>query len=298
MPYARAPMRAADALENPWTARRVLAFAHQGGAWEWPSSTLFAFREALAAGASAIELDVHATKDGELVVCHDATVDRTTDGRGAIAELTLDEVQALDNAYWFVPGADVTPGRPAADYPYRGLAARDPAFRIPTLREVLEQFPGVVLNLDIKQTAPEVTPYEPQLASLLAEHGRVDDVIVASFHDEATERFAALSPGVPTSAGSTATADFWHAVRDGREPPATPGVAFQVPEHFGDAVVVDRRFVDAAHGAGKAVHVWTVDDEPSMARLVDLGVDGIITDLPSRLSGALERRGVAWRGDA
>jgi glycerophosphoryl diester phosphodiesterase len=286
------------APHRPWLERRVIAFAHQGGAWEAPSSTLFAIERALEAGATAIELDVHATKDGELVVCHDATVDRTTDGHGAIAQMTLDEVRRLDNAFWFVPGADVTPGRRPHEYPYRGRAAADAAFGVATLREVLERFPGVVVNLDIKQTAPAVAPYEEPLARLLAAFGRADDVIVASFSDDATARFATFAPHVGTSAGTMAVAAFWRAVHDGAEPPVTRAVAFQVPERFGGAVVVDGRFVEAAHRAGKAVHVWTVDDEASMERLVGLGVDGIITNLPSVLSKVLERRHVAWRPGA
>ncbi len=275
-----------------------MSYAHQGGAWEAPSSTLFAIRRALAAGATAIELDVHATADGELVVCHDATVDRTTNGSGRIADLTLAQLKELDNAYWFVPGADVTPGRPAGDYPYRGRAADDPELRIATLREVLEEFPGVVLNLDIKQTAPVVPPYEAALARLLAEYDRRDDVVVASFLDQATETFAALAPGVPTSAGTLATAAFWQAVHRGDDLPAVRAVAFQVPERQGDLVVVDEPFVEAAHRRGAAVHVWTVNDEPSVVRLLDLGVDGIISDLPTMVSATLERAGAAWRGPA
>lgn len=279
---------------NPWLDRRVIAYAHQGGAYEGPSSTLLAIRNALEAGATAIELDVHATADGELVVCHDATVDRTTDGHGAIAELTLDQVRRLDNAYWFVPGSDATPGLPAEEYPYRGRAPQDPDLRVATLREVLEAFPDVVLNLDIKQTGPAVAPYEEALAKLLAEYDRADDVIVASFFDLATERFAACAPGIGTSAGTLATAAFWRAVQDGAEPPPVRAVAFQVPERHGDVVVVDERFVDAAHHAGAAVHVWTVDDEASMVRLVDLGVDGIITNLPTMLASVLDARGAGW----
>lgn len=282
---------------NPWTERRVIAYAHQGGAWEAPSSTLYAMRRALDAGATAIELDVHATKDGELVVCHDPTVDRTTDGSGAIAELTLAEVRELDNAYWFAPGADVSPGLDPAAYPYRGRAPDDPEFAVPTLRDVLDAFPDVVLNLDIKQTAPAVAPYEDTLAGLLAEYGRTGDVIVASFLDAALERFAAVAPDVPRSAGPAETGEFWQSVHAGEPPPSVPAVAFQVPERFGDRLVVDRAFVDAAHEAGIAVHVWTVEDEESMARLVGLGVDGIITDVPSVLSTLLERLGVAWAPD-
>jgi len=281
---------------NPWTERRVIAYAHQGGAWESPSSTLFAIRWAVEAGATAIELDVHASADGELVVCHDETVDRTTDGKGAIADLTLAELKGLDNAYWFIPGADVTPGRPAPDYPYRGRAPADPEFQIATLREVLEAFPGVVLNLDIKRTAPVVAPYEAALAALLGQFGRTDDVIVASFLDTATDAFAALAPGVPTSAGTMATAEFWRAVHDGTDPPPLRAVAFQVPERQGDLVVVDEAFVAAAHDRHVAVHVWTVNEAETMGRLVDLGVDGIISDLPTTLAGVLVARGVAWAG--
>ncbi len=279
---------------NPWLARRVIAYAHQGGAHEWPSSTLLAIRRALQAGATAIELDVHATADGELVVCHDATVDRTTNGQGAIAEHTLAELQALDNAYWFVPGSDVAPGLPPESYPWRGRAPEDPELRIASLREVLETFPGVVLNLDIKQTGPAVAPYEETLARLLAEYERREDVIVASFLDLATQRFSAVAPRIGTSAGTLATAAFWRAVQDGAQPPPVQSVAFQVPERFGDAVVVDERFVGAAHRAGAAVHVWTVDDVEAIGRLVELGVDGVITNVPSALASLLASRGVAW----
>jgi glycerophosphoryl diester phosphodiesterase len=279
-----------------WLERRLIAYAHQGGAWECPSSTLFAIDRALAAGATAIELDVHATADGELVVCHDATVDRTTAATGNIASFTLAELRQLDFSYWFIPGADVTPDRPEADYPYRGRAPEDPRFGIATLRQVLEQFPGVVLNLDIKQTAPVVAPYEESLARLLAEFGRTDDVIVASFLDPATDTFRTFAPQVPTSAGTAATAEFWRAVQQGGEIPDSPTVAYQVPERMGELVVVDEAFVEAAHRGGKAVHVWTVNDPTAMERLVGIGVDGIISDLPTTLSKVLEENEAAWDG--
>jgi glycerophosphoryl diester phosphodiesterase len=279
-----------------WLERRVIAYAHQGGAWESPSSTLHAIRHALDAGAPAIELDVHATADGELVVCHDATVDRTTDRTGTIASFTLEELRQMDFSYCWIPGADVTPGRPPDEYPFRGRAPGDPTFGIATLSEVLEQFPGVVLNLDIKQTAPVVAPYEEALARVLREYGRRDDVIVASFLDAATDAFRTHAPDVPTSAGTIATAEAWRAVQAGEPMPATPTVAYQVPERQGDLLVVDDRFVQGAHAAGKAVHVWTVNDTESMERLLDLGVDGIISDLPTTLCGVLSARGTAWAG--
>jgi glycerophosphoryl diester phosphodiesterase len=282
-----------------WLDRRVIAYAHQGGAWESPSSTLFAIGRAVAAGATGIELDVHATADGELVVCHDATVNRTTAGVGDIVTFTLAELRQLDFSYWFIPGADVTADRPAEEYPYRGRAPDDPSFGIATLREVLEQFPGVVLNLDIKQTAPVVPAYEESLARLLAEFGRTDDVIVAAFLDSATDSFRKFAPNVPTSAGTVATAEFWQAVHGGTALSESPTVAYQVPERQGELVVVDEAFVEAAHRGGMAVHVWTVNEPEAMERLVGLGVDGIISDVPTVLRGVLAGAGanVAWNGD-
>jgi glycerophosphoryl diester phosphodiesterase len=154
----------------------------------------------------------------------------------------------------------------------------------------------VVLNLDIKQTAPVVAPYEESLARLLAEFGRTDDVIVASFLDAATDAFRAFAPEVPTSAGTSATAEFWRAVQQGGEAPDTPAVAYQVPERMGELVVVDEAFVEAAHRSGNAVHVWTVNDPAAMERLLGIGVDGIISDLPTTLSKVLDGRQAAWDG--
>jgi glycerophosphoryl diester phosphodiesterase len=286
----------ADVLRpSPWPERRVIAYAHQGGAWEAPSSTLHAIASALEAGATGIELDVHATRDGRLVVTHDPTVDRTTDRAGAIADLTYDELAGLDNAYWWAPGADVSPGLASEEYPFRGRAPLDHRFGIALLEEVLEEFPGVVLNLDIKQTAPVVAPYEGALAAMLRRFDRVDDVIVASFLDTATERFATFAPEIPTSAGTVAVAAFYRAVQAGETPAPLAHVALQVPARFGDMTLVDRRFVEVAHEQGLAVHVWTVEKEDEMRDLCELGVDGIITDRPTALVGVLDELGCAWQ---
>lgn len=299
-PSSADPSSADPSLPGPsggpaaWLERRVIAYSHQGGAWEGPSSTLHAIRSALEAGATGIELDVHATKDGRLVVCHDATVDRTTDGSGAIASLTWDELRTLDNAYWWAPGADVTPGLDPEDYPYRGRGPTDRDFRIALLEEVLEEFPDVLLNLDIKQTAPMVEPYEGKLAQMLAGYGRTDDVIVASFLDSATDAFSTFAPDVPTSAGTAAVAAFFQAVRAGEEPPPMRHVALQVPARYGELTLVDEQFVEVAHEQGLAVHVWTIEEESEMEELCALGVDGIITDRPTALTSVLDRQGTAW----
>jgi glycerophosphoryl diester phosphodiesterase len=285
-------------MANRWRERRVLAYAHRGGAKEGPSATLYAMRRALEAGADALELDVHATADGQVVCCHDATVDATTDGTGAIAELSLAEVQALDAAYWFVPGGEDGTGPDAAlpddAYPLRGLASHDHTLRIPSLEEVLAAFPGTLLNLDIKQSAPVVAPYEDKVARALSAFGRRGDVIVTSFNDTSIRTFSELAPDVPTAAGAFATAAFWRAVQSGEPPPHTDHVALQVPTETFGVTVVDRRFVAAAHAADLAVHVWTIDEAAEMRRLVELGVDGIMSDRPTLLVSTLAELGVTW----
>jgi glycerophosphoryl diester phosphodiesterase len=280
-------------VPKPWLERRVIAYAHQGGSFEAPSSTLYAIEQALRAGASAVELDVHATADGQLVVCHDETVDRTTDGSGQIASLAYDELCRLDNACWFVEGTDVDHHQDEAAYLLRGRAPDDHDYGIALLDEVLERFPGVLLNLDIKRTAPEVAPYEELLAQLLARRGRSHDVIVASFNDNALRAFRSWSPETPTSAATMETASFVRALRLGEELPELEVVAFQVPETFAGQRVVDEDFIAAAHQAGIAVHVWTINEADDMARLIELGVDGLISDRPSLLSEVLGER--AWR---
>jgi len=280
---------------NPWLERRVILFAHQGGSFEGPSSTLAAIEHAIQQGANAIELDVHATRDRRIVVCHDETVDRTTGHVGAIADLSYDELRQMDNAFWWTPGEAVSPGLPPDRYPHRGRAPADPRYAIATLEEVVRAFPRVLLNLDIKQTDPLVEPYEELLAQELRRLERTDSVIVASFHDLAIQRFRTLAPEVATSAATGETAGFFFSLDDA-QPVVPPVCAFQVPATFGDVEVVTERFVTAAHESGVAVHVWTINELDEMRRLLDLGVDGIISDTPTALGDLLRERNCSWDG--
>jgi glycerophosphoryl diester phosphodiesterase len=280
---------------SEWLSRRVIAFAHQGGSFEGPSSTIAAIEHALVAGATAIELDVHATKDRHLVVCHDETVDRTTNHHGEIARLTLAELNAMDNAYWWIAGDVVTPGREAGDYLFRGRAPRDRRFAVATLEEVAVAFPDLLLNLDVKRSSPDVEPYEELLADELRRLERTSSVIVASFHDDAIQRFRSFAPEVATSAATQETATFYFSSLEG-SPVVPPVSAFQVPATYGEIDVVTESFLTAAHHAGVAVHVWTINEVDEMARLVDLGVDGIVSDRPTPLAALLKERGCAWDG--
>ncbi len=282
-------------MANPWTERRIIAFAHQGGSFEGPSSTLAAIAAAIESGVTAVELDVHATLDRHLVVCHDETVDRTTNHHGAIASLTLNELREMDNAYWWVAGETVSPGRSDDEYLLRAKAPANDDYGIATLEEVCQRFPGVLLNLDIKRTAPDVEPYEELLAHELRRLDRATSVIVASFHDSAVQAFRLLAPEVATSAATNETAAFFFSL-EGGAPDVPAACALQVPASFGDITIVDERFVEAAHRADIAVHVWTINDVAEMDRLIDLDVDGIISDTPSPLAQLLNQRGCAWDG--
>ncbi|MDQ4004947.1 MAG: glycerophosphodiester phosphodiesterase, partial [Actinomycetota bacterium] len=294
---------------NPWGERRVLHIAHQGGENEAPSNTLFAFKTAVAKGADVLELDVHATADRHLVVLHDASVDRTTDGTGRVDEMTLEEIQVLDAAYWFVPQCGTCHDREESEYVYRGYATGERRinskhrkqgivasdFRIPTLDEVLTAFPHALINIEIKGTAPDTEPYEEALAALLAAHGRTDDTIVVSFLDHAVERFKLFAPEVSTATGTGQTAAFW-ASSQGPSPgaPNPRYQALQVPIVFEGIPVVTEEFVSDAHASGFAVHVWTIDDRAEMDWLVDIGVDGIMTNHPTILEQVLTESGVRY----
>ena len=294
---------------NPWLERRVLNIAHQGGEHEAPSNTMFAFKEARRKGADVLEMDVQLTKDDEIVVFHDRTLDNRTNGSGAVNDKTLAEIKQLD-------AADNWPE-------HRGKAATDPDFRIPTLREVLEQFPNELINIEIKGLAPDSTDPGWQtgqaagknqaletavaLAALLREYKRNDDVIVVSFSEVALQRFKAEAPEIHTAAGLEAAAAFFGS-SGGPAPGATnpEHVALQVPEYFeaGNGAppihVVTEDFVDNAHANGLAVHVWLngrpTENDETYSRLIDLGVDGIMTDQPTRLESNYRDRGIAEDG--
>ena len=298
----------APATANPWLERRVLNIAHQGGEIEAPSNTLYALKTAVAKGSEVLEIDVHATADRELVVLHDATVNRTTNGAGRVDQMTLAQIKALDAAHWFVPGCGTCHGRPESEYTLRGYATGERKlkqemkrqfepndFRVPTLREVLEEFPDELINIEIKSTAPQTSPYERELAALLAEFDRTSDTIVVSFTDNATEAFKVWAPEVSTAVGTAQAAAFW-ASAQGPLPgaPNPRHQALQVPIELNGITVVTPDFVRRAHANGLAVHVWTINDRAEMEWLIDIGVDGVMTDRPTLLEQVLAERGVRY----
>lgn len=256
---------------------RPRLFAHRGGAKVAPENTLAAFTAGLAAGADRLELDVHATRDGHVVVIHDPTVDRTTNGTGEVRALTLAEIRELDAGYHF-PGA-------ANEYPYRGRGVR-----IPTLAELLEECPEAPLNIEIKQLDP---PIEEEVLRTLDRYGARERVLLAAENGRIMERIRAAAPDVLTSFSAEDVARFveaWHGGQiDSYRP---PGVALQIPPSFGDIELVTAESVEIAHRLGLEVHVWTIDDPDQMEALLDIGVDGIMTDVPLLAAAVFRRRGL------
>jgi glycerophosphoryl diester phosphodiesterase len=264
------------------TTRRIpedwpVNFAHRGASASAPENTLEAFRRAVEAGAGGLEMDAHMTRDGYVVVIHDDTVDRTTDGSGAVREMSLGEVRALDAGYRFSPDGGIT-------YPYRGRGVR-----VPTLAEVYGEFPDVRVNVEIKEPQPGI---EEAVLRTIEEAGAKGRTLVASSRHGIIARFRRVSGGeVATAASRREIEVFYLLSRLGLEgwiqPPYT---ALQVPKYYKGLLLVTWRFVEAATRRGVGVDVWTINDPAAMRRLLDLGVRVVMTDRPEELARLLDGR--------
>lgn len=258
----------------PVTIRRgPVIFAHRGGGEEAPENTVSAFTRVYRAGIRHVETDVHVTADGQVVVSHDDTVDRCYDGSGSISQMTWRELS--------------------------GLRHRDSGEQMPLLAQVLESFPDMYFNIDAKETG-----VEGPLLDVIAAHGGADRVLVASFSESrlrAVRERAASDPAraVATSLGTEAVVRLVGAAKSATNPawwhvpgPRQGVIAAQVPMRQGPIRVVDERFVATAHTLGLAVHVWTINTVADVLRLLEVGVDGIITDRPVFLRDFLQARGL------
>ncbi len=240
----------------PVAASRPIVLAHRGGDEVAPENTMSAFRSLKGMGIRYLETDVHLTADGQVVVCHDDTLERTYGGAGSILDHTYQEILELRNS--------------------AGEA-------MPLLSEVLETFPDLYLNIDAKTDA-----VADPLVDLLLDHQAMGRTLIASFSERRLERIRRMGgPEVTTSLGvrgvvnlmlaaeTASSAETW-----GVPGPAQHVRAVQVPVKTKGIRVVSPRFIATAHTAGLAVHVWTVNDPDTMVKLVEMGVDGLITDVP------------------
>ncbi len=273
--------------------KRPLVMAHRGDSAYVPENTLKAIQDAISYRVDVVETDLRVTKDGEVLFFHDATVNRTTEGRGFVRSFTLEEIKKLDQGYRYKGPEKEDP------FPFRGKG-----LQIQTLEDVLSQFPKTKFNMDIKDTfakAPEI------LARKLKELDAEDRVMIGSFHHKQLQRFR-LKTGAPTSASPIEILQFRQKVKHWirknptynyyQEMPldqevilekAVPYFALQIPEKFFFLrTFKDSKFFSVSHMLNIAIHVWTVNDPGDMFRLLDWGVDGIFSDNPRLLSEIVE----------
>ncbi len=248
-----------------------VVIAHRGSRVLWPENTKLSFAGAYEIGVRHFETDLRVTSDRQIVCFHDSTLDRTTDGSGPIVETSLAELQSLD------AGAR---HRVGDSFPFRGQGVV-----VPTLADILTEFPDVSLVVDLKADG-----VAGPLAELLAETGAEDRVIVGSFSDQRLTSFLLASGGrVATSAGPRGVLDWTLAKLKGNPGPATD--AIQIPVQYSGLRLVDDTLVGLAHSRGTLIHVWTVNRRHDMESLLDIGVDGIITDRPDIAMDVLVSRG-------
>lgn len=253
-------------------------FGHRGAAALAPENTLVSFAVATRLGATYLELDVHGTADGAIVVLHDDTVDRTTDGSGPVRELPWHRVEGLDAGHRF--HFDASP----ACFPYRGQGVR-----VPLLESVLREFRGCFFNIEIKQAAPPIV--DEVIALLRREQATTRTLLAAESDAIMSEIRRAVGGEIATGSSiGDVLAFFAHLDAGTLATYAPPGVALQIPTQAAGRVLVDRDSVDAAHDKGIEVHVWTVNQVDEIERLLDLGVDGIMSDSPGLVRAAVQRR--------
>jgi glycerophosphoryl diester phosphodiesterase len=268
---------------------RPIVLAHTGGEDEFPASTMFAFGESMKAGVDMLDLNVQLTHDGVLVVHHDDTVDRTTDGTGNVAELDLQAIQALDDAYWFTADC-VCKDRPDADYVYRGMrtgAQPPPAgyvaddFAVPTLRQLIERYPHVPLNVEVKGEGQHGIDTATALVAELNALGRLDATVLSSFDDGVVEALQRLAPTAEISPGLSASAG-WVL----NDTPLPPGQRIlQLPPKFNDTEVLTPDVIARSHAAGYVIWVWpddrALENAGGYAELLAMGMDGLNINFPA-----------------
>jgi glycerophosphoryl diester phosphodiesterase len=259
---------------------RPLVIAHQGGELLAPSNTMASFKKAADMGVDVLETDIHITKDGHLVAIHDPTVDRTTNGSGSVADMTLEEIQKLDAGYHF---KDLD-----GKYSYRNKGVY-----IPTVEEMFQTFTDLRIEIEIKDDNPpeRIDEIASKLWLLINKYQMEDKILIASFDQAIMDTFKNYAKGrVATSAGRAEVKNFVVTHKFFLRNLYVPSVdAFQIPIEDSGFDLTDQRLIDGAHRLGMQIHYWTIDDPKTMEKLIDDGADGILTNRPDLLLKLLEK---------
>ena len=249
--------------------------AHRGGRGLGPENTLAVFRLSLEKGADILEMDIRTTADNHLIVLHDDTVDRTTDGNGAVNEMPLVQIKNLDAGYrWSGDGGK--------SYPFRNRG-----ITIPTLPEVFKALDRIRMIVEIKENRPNMSK---RLCNEIRQHRRISSVLVASIHSKVLNKFRTICPDVANAAGPSEAVWFYYLSRIGLTAMYSPEEnALLVPKTFKGRQVITNQFMGAAHQRHLKVAVWTVNSEENMKQLITMGVDGILTDYPDQLVSMIKK---------
>jgi glycerophosphoryl diester phosphodiesterase len=242
---------------------RLAVIAHRGGSKLRPENTIAAFDHAASLAVDGFECDVHLSRDGEVVVIHDPTLERTTDATGPVADRTAAELARVDAGYRFGP---------EVGHPHRGQR-----IGVPGLAELLERHPSLPIIVEIKGERPDTAARAIAVVREVRAEARV---ILAGFSDVVLREARRLAPEIPTSASSDEVRSAIRRAHVWIGPARTDYRVFQVPLRVNGREVITRRFVRTARRAGVPVHAWIIDDPADMRRLVDWGVTGLITDRP------------------
>lgn len=249
---------------SPFYEDRVLNIAHRGANRRAPEETLEAYHEAKKVGVDVLEGDIHRTRDGAIVVMHDSTVDRTTSGTGAIRDMTLAEIKALDAGYNYTRDDGAT-------YPFRGQG-----LQVPTLIELLETFPDDFMIIEIKGSDPSVSA---DYAAVLAENDAFERVITASFDEDVLKAFRAAAPGALTSLAQNEVIAFFGLTPEGEAAYTPPGEFLHVPPTFSGIEVMTPEFVARADRFDLPIHVFgTRNSAEVMQAMIDVGARGLMVD--------------------
>jgi glycerophosphoryl diester phosphodiesterase len=246
--------------------------AHRGGGGVRPENTIEAFAAAYQEGIRYFELDVHTSRDGVMVVCHDADLRRTTDRSDVIHELDFAEIVRADAGYRFESEG--------------GFPFRDKGVRVPRLLDVLGLFDDAFFVIEIKQVEPSLTT---ALNAALTSRAIRNRVLIASEHQQPLNEIRALAPELPTGFSGHEVMGFFAAMMAQMVGYRRPADALQIPPSHGTMALATPTSIAAAHALGLEMHNWTVNEESEMRTLLEMGIDGIITDFPARLKAILAK---------
>ncbi len=264
-------------MQKKYFNKPAMILAHRGMPEELPENTMPSFKKAYDLGVDVIETDVHFTRDKKFVIIHDPKLDRTTDGSGKVIEYTEDELKKLDAGYYFTGDNEKT-------YPFRGIG-----ITLPSLEEILTEFPDMRFNIDLKDNLPhQVSCYY----EIIKECKASERVLTASSHNANLQILRKIAPEMVTSFSTIEILKFLLFSKTGQKELMSgfKGDALQLPAYLCRTGLITESLIKQAHNMGYKIDIWTVNRKEEMKKMIEIGVDGIFTNYPEVLKDALNEK--------